>query len=53
MNNPHTLDDDTFNIRIPLYTYVINNQWIFKEQFTRWKKEKITLNNELEINTLI
>lgn len=53
MDKPHILDDDTINRIITLYTDELNNQVLFKAQFIRWKKEKITISEEREINRLI
>ncbi|NQY65607.1 MAG: hypothetical protein HRT38_18240 [Alteromonadaceae bacterium] len=53
LDKPHILDDDTINRLINLYTEELNNQWIFEEQFRRWKDKNISPNEEQEVNRLI
>ena len=53
MDKPHILDDDTVNRIITLYTDELNNQWIFQEQFKRWKDEIMSPKQAQEVNRLI
>jgi len=53
LDKPHILDDDTLTRIIKLYKDELNDQWIFKEQFTRWKNEDITSTQKQEVERLL
>lgn len=52
VDRPHVLDDVTLGRIFKLYTEQLEDQWLFEQQFTRWKKESLDSGALQEVNRL-
>ncbi len=52
VDKPHVLDDATLNRVIELYDEQLKDHWLFEEQFARWKKDNLSVEEDKEINRL-
>ena len=52
-DKPHVMDDATMNRVIKLYTEQLQDHWLYGEQFARWRKRKLSGEDEAEVNRLI